>query len=72
MDAWAALKRRSRVQARMAADVESLQYELLDPDDPSGVQQQPRREFGKDRPVVILGFNEASQARRRMHPHLIT
>ena len=47
----------------MAEDVESLQYELLDPDDPSSGQQQPRRDFGKERPVVILGFNEASQAR---------
>jgi hypothetical protein len=50
------------MQARLAEEAQSLQYELLDPDDPSTIRRQPAAALQEDaNPVVILGFNEASQ-----------
>jgi hypothetical protein len=57
------------MQARLEASVESLQYELYDPEDPHAMEAQRHGKgalpslLNAQPPVVILGFNEASQAR---------
>ena len=58
-------------QAQLDAQVESLQYELMDPADPHSMEEQQRAHphtLNEIAPVVILGFNEASQARPRHLP----
>jgi hypothetical protein len=49
------------VQAALDADVASMQFELMNPGDPSSFDHQPNKLTSKNPPVVILGFNEASQ-----------
>lgn len=51
------------MQAALDADVASLQYELMSPDDPSSVDAQAPSISDSEPSVVILGFNEASQVR---------
>jgi hypothetical protein len=59
------------LQARLEASVESLQYELYDPEDPHAMEAQQQGAWSSllnaQPPVVILGFNEASQARAGSH-----
>jgi hypothetical protein len=53
------------VQANLEAAVESMQYELYDPEDPDDMARQQGSGHNlrsETPPVVILGFNEASQA----------
>lgn len=60
---------RACVQQELDARVQSLQYELMDPEDPDSIGQQTRGggpALDRSPPVVILGFNEASQARARL------